>query len=177
MSETFVKERPLPEAEAGLAAAGSREALRGPVTVDDATVFLARFANGALGSIESTRLAPGQRCTNAFEINGSKGSIRFDFERMNELEVYFVDDPADVQGFRRIMVTDAAHEYAPAWWPPGHSIGFGQTFTHAVLELMQALKEDRQPAPNFADGVKAQAVLEAVERSIAERRWVAVSEM
>jgi predicted dehydrogenase len=177
MSETFIKERPLPSSMTGLTAQGSQDGPRGPVTVDDATLFLARFENGALGSIEATRFAPGHRCTNSFEINGSKGSIRFDFERMNELDVYFVDDAADVQGFRRIMVTDAAHEYASAWWPAGHSIGYGQTFTHEVLELLQALEADRQPVPNFADGVKVQAVLEAVDRSIEDRRWVALSEM
>jgi predicted dehydrogenase len=177
MSETFIKERPQPSSMTGLSAKGSKDAPRGPVTVDDATLFLARFANGALGSIEATRFAGGHRCTNSFEINGSKGSVRFDFERMNELEVYFTDDPADVQGFRRIHVTDAAHAYMDAWWPAGHSIGYAQTFAHEVLELVNAIAEDRQPVPNFNDGVKCQAVLEAVDRSIEERRWVSISEM
>ncbi|MBW7458729.1 gfo/Idh/MocA family oxidoreductase, partial [Paenibacillus sepulcri] len=129
------------------------------------------------GSIEATRFAPGHRCTNAFEINGSKGSIKFDFERVNELQVYFTDDAADVQGFRRVLATDPAHAYSEAWWPPGHTIGYEHTFTHELHEFMLALSEDRQPVPNFHDGVACQAVLEAVDKSIEERRWVAISEL
>lgn len=177
MSETFVKERPMPSSMTGLSAKGSKDAPKGPVTVDDATLFLTRFDNGALGSFEATRFAPGHRCTNSFEINGSLGSVKFDFERMNELEVYFTGDAQDVQGFRRVIATDPAHAYMDAWWPPGHTIGYGQTFTHEVLELMQALEADRQPVPNFTDGVRCQAVLEAVDRSIEQRRWVDLSEM
>lgn len=177
MNETFVKERPLPGSMTGLSASGSAGGERGPVTVDDATLFMARFEGGALGSFEATRFAAGHRCTNAFEINGSKGSIKFDFERMNELEVYFTEDAADVQGFRRVLATDAAHAYMDAWWPAGHTIGYEHTFTHEVLELMTAFAEDRQPTPSFVDGVRCQEVLEAVDRSIAERRWVSVSEL
>lgn len=177
MSETFVKERPMPSEMTGLSAKGSKDAPRGPVTVDDATLFMTRFDNGALGSFEATRFAAGHRCTNAFEINGSKGSIRFDFERMNELEVYFSDDREDVQGFRRVLATDPAHAYMDAWWPPGHTIGYEHTFTHEVHELMKAIQEDRQPVPNFADGVQCQEVLEAVERSIEERRWISMKEI
>ncbi len=177
MSETFVKERPLAASMTGLSAKGSADAPKGEVTVDDATLFLSRFENGALGSFEATRYASGHRCTNSFEINGSKGSVKFDFERMNELQVYFTDDAEDVQGFRRVLATDPAHAYMDAWWPAGHTIGYGQTFTHEVVELMKAIEEDRQPVPNFVDGVKCQAVLEAVDRSIEERRWVSISEM
>ncbi|MDP4097632.1 Gfo/Idh/MocA family oxidoreductase [Paenibacillus sp. P96] len=179
MSETFVKERPLAAEMTGLSAKGSAasDAPKGRVTVDDATLFLARFENGALGSFEATRFAAGHRSTNAFEINGSLGSVKFDFERMNELEVYFNSDEEDVQGFRRVLATDPAHDYAAAWWPPGHTIGFEHTFIHEMLELSSAIAEDRQPVPNFRDGVRCQAVLEAVERSIDERRWVKISEM
>lgn len=177
MSETFIKERPIASAMTGLSAKGSADAPRGQVTVDDATLFMTRFANGALGSFEATRFAAGHRCTNGFEINGSKGSIKFDFERMNELQVYFTDDAEDVQGFRRVLATDPAHAYMEAWWPPGHTIGFEHTFTHEVHEFMQALAEDRQPVPNFDDGVKCQEVLEAVDLSIAQRRWVSISEL
>lgn len=177
MSETFIRERPLPSMMTGLSAKGGRDAPRGPVTVDDATLFLARFAGGALASFEATRFAPGHRCTNAFEINGSKGSVKFDFERMNELQVYFTKDAEDVQGFRRVLATDPSHAYSEAWWPPGHTIGYEHTFIHETVELMQALAEDRQPVPNFHDGVKCQQVLEAVDLSIAERRWVQVDEV
>ncbi|SFM15520.1 Predicted dehydrogenase [Paenibacillus sp. 1_12] len=177
MSETFIKERPEPTSMTGLSAKGSKDAPKGPVTVDDATLFMSRFANGALGSFEATRFAPGHRCTNSFEINGSKGSVKFDFERMNELQVYFTDDAEDVQGFRRVLATDPSHAYMDAWWPAGHTIGYEHTFIHEVVELMQALQEDRQPVPNFVDGVKCQEVLEAVDRSIAERRWVRIDEV
>ncbi|NOU93860.1 gfo/Idh/MocA family oxidoreductase [Paenibacillus sp. LMG 31456] len=179
MSETFIKERPLPTSMTGLSAKGSKDAdaPKGPVTVDDATLFMSRFENGALGSFEATRFAPGHRCTNSFEINGSRGSVKFDFERMNELQVYFTDDAEDVQGFRRVLATDPAHAYMDAWWPAGHTIGYEHTFVHEVVELMQALEEDRQPVPNFVDGVKCQEVLEAVDRSIAERRWVKIDEV
>ncbi|WP_424769393.1 Gfo/Idh/MocA family protein [Paenibacillus sp. sgz302251] len=177
MSETFIKERPIASAMTGLSAKGSEDGPRGEVTVDDATLFMTRFENGALGSFEATRFAAGHRCTNGFEINGSKGSIKFDFERMNELQVYFTDDAEDVQGFRRVLATDPSHAYMDAWWPAGHTIGYEHTFTHEVHELMQAFAEDRQPVPNFVDGVKCQEVLEAVERSIEERRWVAISEL
>lgn len=179
MSETFIKERPLAEEMTGLSATGSTNpnAPRGQVTVDDATLFMAKFADGAIGSFEATRFAAGHRSTNSFEINGSLGSVKFDFERMNELEVYFNSDDEDVQGFRRVLATDPAHAYAEAWWPPGHTIGFEHTFIHEVLELTDAIREGRQPVPNFLDGVKCQAVLEAVERSIEQRRWVEIAEM
>jgi len=177
MSETFVKERPLPSAMTGLSAKGSADGRRGEVTVDDATLFLARFSNGALGSFESSRFAAGHRCTNTFEINGSKGSVRFDFERMNELEVYFTDDAADVQGFRKVLATDPAHAYMDAWWPPGHTIGYEHTFVHEMVELLQAIQEDRLPSPNFYDGVKCQQVLEAVDLSVSNRSWVRLEEV
>ena len=177
MCETFIKERPIPEEMTGLSATSTEEATKGPVTVDDATLFLARFANGALGSFESTRFATGHRSTNSFEINGSKGSVIFDFERLNELQVYFEDDKEDVQGFRRVLATDDAHAYSEAWWPAGHAIGYEHTFTHAFVELMNAFKEDRQPVPNFKDGVNCQQVLEAVERSIDKKQWIQVTDL
>src|SRR6185312_10818417 len=153
MSETFIKERPIAASMTGLSAKGSKDAPKGPVTVDDATLFLTRFSNGALGSFEATRFAPGHRCTNSFEINGSKGSVKFDFERLNELQVYFTDDAADVQGFRRVLATDAPHAYSDAWWPAGHTIGYEQTFTHELVSLMECFGTENQPVPNFVDGV------------------------
>ncbi|MBZ5201976.1 Gfo/Idh/MocA family oxidoreductase [Planomicrobium chinense] len=177
MSETFIKERPLPEETGGLSATSGNQAETGLVTVDDATLFLARFGNGALGSFEATRFATGHRSTNSFEINGSKGSVIFDFERMNELQVYFKDDKDDVQGFRRVMATDPAHAYSGVWWPAGHPIGYEHTFTHAFVEFLDAIEQDRQPVPNFNDGVKCQQVLEAVELSVQERKWIDVASL
>ena len=177
MSETFVKQRPLPSEMTGLSGKGDADGPKAPVTVDDATLFLAKFENGALGSFEVSRFAPGHRCTNSFEINGSLGSIRFDFERVNELEVYFTNDASDVQGFRRILATDSAHAYSTHWWPPGHTLGYEHTFIHEMVEWLMAMKEDRQPVPNFEDGVKCQQVLEAVDISIERRQWVRVSDV
>ena len=169
---TFIKERPVEVTSgggAGLVATGGVE--MGQVTVDDSAHFLAKFESGATGTYEVTRLAPGRRNHNQFEINGSKGTIVFDLERLNELEVYFVDDAEDVQGFRKILVTDAAHPYVGNWWPGGHIIGWEHTFTHVVKDLMDGIKSGVNPAPAFEDGFRCQAVLDAVERSSASGQW------
>ena len=169
---TFIKERPVEVTSgggAGLVATGGVE--MGQVTVDDSAHFLAKFESGATGTYEVTRLAPGRRNHNQFEINGSKGTIVFDLERLNELEVYFVDDAEDVQGFRKILVTDAAHPYVGNWWPGGHIIGWEHTFTHVVKDLMDGIKSGINPAPAFEDGFRCQAVLDAVERSSASGQW------
>ncbi len=185
MSETFIKERPLPEAtdDALRASAGpvpegfNRGSTRGEVTVDDATLFLARFENGALGSFEATRFAGGRRNYNRFEINGSAGSIAFNLEKMNELVYYNREDEGHIQGFREIMVNESVHPYISAWWPPGHIIGWEHTFVHEVKDLMDAIANDTQAHPDFADGVKCQAVLEAVTKSVEESSWIKVSEL
>ncbi|ANE46164.1 dehydrogenase [Paenibacillus swuensis] len=167
MSRTFVTHRQ-PSAEE-MDEAAFRE-----VTVDDATSFLACFENGAMGTFEASRVAGGRRCANGFEIYGSEGSIRFNFERMNELEVYDTGDDAGSQGFKTILATESCHPYMHAWWPAGHGIGFEHTFIHAVLELLEAIKTDRPCSPNFTDGLRCQQVLDAVEKSIASRQWVRV---
>ena len=173
--DTFIKQRPV-ETESGGGAGLSAQAGQqmGEVTVDDATTFLARFDSGATGTFEATRLAPGRRNYNSFEVNGSKGSIAFNLERMNELQVFFADDQEDVQGFRTINVTDAAHPYAAHWWPAGHILGYEHTFTHAIKDLLDGIKRGETPAPTFEDGFRCQAVLDAVERSVAERAWATV---
>ena len=163
-TETFIKRRPLPD----------NPKKTGAVTVDDAAIALVRFANGALGSVEASRMAPGRRNWNRFEINGSEGSLAFDLERLNELEVFFRDDARAEQGFRRILVTEREHPYMQAWWPPGHIIGWEHTFTHTVFDLLQALDKKKVPKPSFEDGVRNQAVLHAIERSAVNRRWVKV---
>ena len=159
--KTFIRERPLP----------SQPHKKGRVTVDDASAALVRFKNGALGTIEATRFATGRKNYNRFEINGSRGSLAFNLERMNELEVYFLDDPSNVRGFRTIMVTEAEHPYLEAWWPPGHIIGYEHTFTHTVHDLMVAIHRKKIPTPNFEDGVKNQKVLGAIERSAKSKKW------
>lgn len=169
---TFIKDRPLESAStggAGLQAAASAE--RGQVTVDDSAMFLARFENGVTGTFEATRLAPGRRNFNSFEANGSMGSITFNLERMNELNVFFTDDPAGLQGFRTINVTEGVHPYAGAWWPAGHILGYEHTFTHAVKDLLDGIASGQNPHPSFEDGYRCQAVLDAVARSTKSRAW------
>jgi predicted dehydrogenase len=162
-TETFIKERPL-DVEDG--------AETGQVTVDDWAAFLARFENGAVGSFEATRLAPGRKAYESFEVNGSNGSLIFNLERMNELQVYFADDPAEGLGFRTVLVTEPEHPYMQAWWPPGHIIGYEHTFVHTVRDLMEGIATGESPAPTFEDGYRCQAVLEAVERSVESREWM-----
>jgi predicted dehydrogenase len=171
LTTTFIKQRPvLAETTSGLGAAAGSE--MGEVTVDDAALFLTRFASGAVGSFEVTRFAKGRANYNSFEINGSKGSIVFNLERMNELQVLFDDDPADVRGFRTILVTDASHPYLQAWWPAGHIIGWEHTFTHTVRDLLDGIASGTAPAATFADGVRCQAILDAVEQSAGSKAWV-----
>jgi predicted dehydrogenase len=179
MSETFIKERPIIVSDRGglRNVQGDSSAPMGQVTVDDSTIFLARFLGGAIGTFEATRFATGRNCANSFEINGSKGSLRFDFERMNELDVYFREDAEDVRGFRTVHATQGPHAYADAWWPAGHSIGFAETFVHEVVEFMESMRDNRIPSPSFLDGVKCQEVLEAVDLSIESRRWVKIDEL
>ncbi|MCX7796152.1 MAG: Gfo/Idh/MocA family oxidoreductase [bacterium] len=177
MSETFIKERPLAVSMTGLSAKAGEVKERGEVTVDDATLFLVRFTNGALGSFEATRFAPGRKNYNSFEINGSEGSIIFNLERMNELQFCSRKDPEYASGFRTILVTESIHPYISAWWPPGHIIGYEHTFIHEIYDLCEAIANDTPIEPNFYDGVKCQEVLEAVELSIRERRWVKISEL
>ena len=177
MDETFIKERPLAnDIDAALGASTGKSAKKGKVTVDDATLFLARFENGALGSFEATRFAGGRRNGNRFEINGSKGSIAFNLEKMNELQYYDRGDKEHIQGYRDILVNEGCHPYLDHWWPPGHIIGWEHTFVHEVFDLMQAIggKNDNLH-PDFEEGVKDQAVLEAVSTSIENRSWVKVN--
>ncbi len=172
LTETFIKRRPtLAATTGGLGAAAGTE--MGEVTVDDAALFLARFANGAVGTFEVTRFAKGRANYNSFEINGSKGSVRFNLERMNELEVLLDDDMPDVAGFRTVLVTNGnAHTYLNAWWPAGHIIGWEHTFTHGIYDLLNGIAAGVSPAPTFEDGLRCQAILDAVERSAGSKQWV-----
>lgn len=174
LMETFIKERPIGKMSGGLSAIG-HESEMGKVTVDDAAAFLARFENGALGVFEATRFAGGNRNGNRFEINGEKGSIRWDLENMNNLEVYWADDDPGLQGFRTINCTEAHHPFAGRYWPPGHIIGYEHTFINLLYELMHGITTGKNSSPTFEDGVRNQAVLEAVEKSAETGNWVSVS--
>ncbi|MDQ8706319.1 Gfo/Idh/MocA family oxidoreductase [Streptomyces sp. LHD-70] len=170
MTETFVRERPLlAGASAGLAAGGGASGTaRGPVTVDDAAVFTARLASGALATFEATRFATGRKNALRLEVNGEKGSLAFDLERLNELSFHDDTEPAVSAGFRRILVTEADHPYLEGWWPPGHALGYEHTFAHQARDLVHAIATGTQPEPSFADGLRVQRVLAAVEESAAK---------
>jgi predicted dehydrogenase len=171
---TFIKERSLPSDGAGAWGAKGSEG-KGKVTVDDDANFLARFKNGSVGVFESSRFCGGRRNFNTFQIYGSKGSIAFNLERMNELEIYDCTEPPGLQGFKTINVTESVHPYVGAWWPPGHIIGYEHTFVHALHDFFTCLEQDCLPEPNFRDGVKNQAVMDAVERSTKSGRWEKVN--
>jgi predicted dehydrogenase len=165
--ETFVRQRPLP-ASAGSLSGVAGEGM-GEVTVDDAALFLGRLSGGALASFEATRFALGRKNAIRLEVNGSEGSLAFDFEDMNVLEFFDGTEPAERAGFRRIIVTEPEHPYVAAWWPAGHGLGYEHGFTHQVVDLVTAIAKDEDPAPSFAAGLQVQRVLDAVERSAANR--------
>jgi predicted dehydrogenase len=172
--ETFVKKRPLAESHAGLSGTASTE--RGPVTVDDATSFLATFTGGAMGVFEATRFATGRKNSIRIEINGSRGSLAFDFEDMNVLELFDATEEDEVAGFRRILATEPGHPYVAAWWPPGHGLGYEHGFTHQVVDLVRAVADGSDPVPGFAEGLQVQRVLAAVEASSDARAWQEVAQ-
>ena len=172
-STTFIKRRPVAVRQGRLKAKGGSE--KGEVSVDDDTNFLARFRNGSVGVFESSRFCGGRRNYNTFQVYGSKGSLAFNLERLNELEIYNSEEAAGEQGFKTISVTEAVHPYVGNWWPPGHIIGYEHTFVHAVKDFLDCLDKGRMPRPNFEDGIRNQAVLDAVERSAASRRWTEVT--
>ena len=164
VTETFVTERPL----AGGAGPG-------PVTVDDAALFTARLGPGTVASFEATRFATGRKNALRIELNGDRGSLAFDLERLNELEFTERAVKESEGGFRRILVTEPDHPYLAAWWPPGHVLGWEHTFTHQVRDLVTAIAEGRDPEPSFADGLQVQRVLAAVAGSAAHSsQWTPV---
>ena len=174
LTETFVRERPLPSASSGLSAESSSEL--GTVTVDDAALFLARLSGGAVATYEATRFATGRKNGLRVEVNGSLGSAVFDLERLNELELYDAGAPGTEQGFTRILVTEADHPYMAAWWPPGHIIGYEHSFTHEMRDFVEAVAVGKDPEPSFVDALQVQQVLDAVERSAAaDAGWTAVA--
>jgi predicted dehydrogenase len=164
LTETFVRERPLPGGTVkGLSAVASGGT--GTVTVDDAALFTGRFPSGALASFEATRYATGRKNALRIELNGERGSLAFDLERLNELSYHDGTEPGAHAGFRRILVTEPEHPYLDAWWPPGHGLGYEHTFVHQARDLVHAVAEGRRPEPSFADGLQVQRVLAAVEES------------
>ena len=162
--ETFVKERPIEP--------GSRKT--GRVTVDDAVTTIGRFKNGALANLEATRFAHGRKNSITLEINGSAGSLAFDFEEMNRLRFYDAREPEDRRGFRDILVTEARHPFIENWWPPGHLIGYEHTFVHTIADFVRAVVAGKSVQPAFEDGLRNQRVLEAMSTSARAKQWVRV---
>ena len=135
--------------------------------VDDAVEAAVEFENGAVGTIESTRLALGRRNAFQWEINGSKGSLAFDMERLNELQVFRADGDR-ARGFKTVLVSEANHPFWEHWWPPGHIVGWGETFVHELHHVLRAIADDGEVAPygaTFEDGYRAAEVCDAIIRS------------
>jgi predicted dehydrogenase len=145
--------------------------------VDDAIEAAVEFESGAVGTIESTRLALGRRNAFQWEINGTEGSLYFDMERMNELQVFLAGDDR-VRGFKTVLVTEADHPFMEHWWPPGHIVGWGDTFLHEAHHLLKAIAEDGDVAPHgatFEDGYRASEIGEAIVRSSANGKREALT--
>jgi predicted dehydrogenase len=183
IAETFIKERNIPSATAaagGIAAGASGAAQKGQVTVDDTVLFLARFSGGAVATFEAARQATGNQNRNGWHINGSKGSLRFDFEDMNKLWFYDATRPRAVQGWTEIMCTHGGdHPYVENWWPDAHIIGYEHTFANQAYDILRVLagQEPIVPIPDFQDAYQTQRVLEAVLLSADQRGPVKLSDV
>jgi predicted dehydrogenase len=163
MTKTFIKERP------------NNEGGTGQVTVDDAFVSLVEFANGAVGTLEATRFAPGRKNFNSFEINAEHGSVRFNLERMNEVEVFWRDGRKETQGFTSVLVSESYHPYWSNWWPQGHIIGWEHTFVHEFDHFLRAIVNGDPVAPygaTFDDGYRCAVICDAVLESAQSGRIV-----
>ncbi|MFH1613562.1 MAG: Gfo/Idh/MocA family oxidoreductase [Planctomycetota bacterium] len=163
---TMIPQRPL--------RADDLDGPKGKATVDDVAQFLCNFDNGATGCFEATRLATGRKNHNCIEINGAKGSLYWDFEEQNYLYYFDREQPMCEQGFCKINATHNTHPYNGGPWPVGHGIGYADIFVIEVVNFLKAIAQEEDYSPNFEDGVKCQQVLDAVERSAAERRWVSL---
>jgi predicted dehydrogenase len=189
ISETIVKKRKIIEQDSGggivtdeqlrYGKADTSKAKTGDVTVDDTTLFLVKYDSGAVGSYEAARQATGNYNPNGFEINGTKGAIKFNFERMNELEFFDKTRPREVQGWTTILCTNGVHPYVGNYWPDGHVIGYEHSFTSMAYDILLKLagKEPTVPLPDFNDAYQTARVLEAALICAAEKRWIKLSEV
>lgn len=168
VTRTFIKERPLPDGSG-----------TGTVDVDDAFVATVEFENGAIGTLEATRFAAGRKNHEVLEINGEKGTIRFNLERLNELEVFWVgEEPKETQGFHNVLVSEPYHPWWANWWPQGHIIGWEHTFVHELTHFLDCIVNDHDVAPfgaTFEDGYRAAVVCDAILESADARRHVDIS--
>ena len=182
IAETFIKRRKLLKGVvAGQITAGLQSSdEEGEVTVDDTVLFLARFSGGAVASFEAARQATGNQNRNTFEINGTKGALKFDFERMNELQFYDATADRAVQGWTTIMCTHGGdHPYAANWWPDAHLLGYEHAFTNQVYDMMRVIagQEPVVPIPDFEDAYQTQRVIEAASIAAERRRAVSLDEV
>ena len=168
LTKTFITERPLPDGKG-----------RGKVEVDDAFEALVEFQNGAVGTLEASRFAPGRKNHQVLEINGSKGSLQFNLERFNELDVFWKDAaPRETQGFTNVLVTEAYHPFCSNWWPHGHIIGWEHTFVHELHHMLDAIVNDKSVAPygaTFEDGYRNAVICDAIVQSAQEGRRVEIA--
>jgi predicted dehydrogenase len=167
MTKTFVAERP-PSSGGG----------KTSVDVDDAFAAVIEIEGGCLGTLEASRFALGRKNRQIFEINGSKGSLSFDLERLNELKVYWLDaEPAETRGWTDVLVTEPTHPFMSSWWPPGHIIGWEHTFVHEIAHLLDAIANDRDVEPlgaTFEDGYRNAVVCDAILLSAQEGRRIEI---
>jgi predicted dehydrogenase len=166
MTRTFIEERPLSDGSGGM----------GRVDVDDAFISCVEFENGAIGTLEATRFAGGRKNYEVLEINGEKGSIRFNLERMNELQVFWVgEQPKETQGFHDVLISEGYHPFWENWWPHGHIIGWEHSFVHELTHLLDCIVNDKDVAPlgaTFEDGYRNAVICDAILESAATRRQV-----
>jgi predicted dehydrogenase len=168
MTRTFVKERPLMDGSG-----------TGTVDVDDAFVATVAFENGAIGTLEATRFAAGRKNHQVLEINGEKGTIIFNLERLNEMKVFWIgEEPKETRGFHEVLVSEPYHPWWENWWPQGHIIGWEHTFVHELTHFLDCIANDEDVAPygaTFEDGYRAAAVCDAILQSAENKRQVEVT--
>jgi len=167
MTKTFIDERPLPE----------DPSKKGKVDVDDAFISMLKFSNGAIGSVEASRFCAGRKNYERLEIHGTEGTINFDLERLNELEIYKASDPVDEKGFRTILVSESVHPYYSKWWPHGHIIGWEHAMVHEVYHFIKCIVDDESVSPlgaTFRDGARNNQIMDAILNSSEQGRWIAV---
>ena len=164
MTETFVKERQHQ-------LTGKVEA----VTIDDASLFLARFANGSLGNFEATRYARGHKALYTLEINGEHASIRWDLHDLHRLQFFDHRDESRCRGWRSVHITDGEHPYMDKWWVPGLQIGYEHTFTHQFADFMNGLTTGNAASPTFSEALATDLVTDAVLSSAESRQWKSVT--
>ena len=178
MMKTYITERPVQEGGVDLLGTVKlgADAKRAPVDTDDEDSFLMRFKNGVVGSIEATRNAWGRNNFITVEVHGSKGSIYFNYERLNELQVCFADDPDDRRGFKTIYTGPANFHGEVTWNIPGMNIGYGELKSIETYEFIKAVVEGKRPSTSFAEGYRVERVCDAVKRSAETGRWEKVAD-